>query len=475
VHGIALPIGPTITTLSDAPTAKTTADALSELLACPRCDAPLKSSGEGWRCAGCEVEFPQIAAIPWLFAEPNAALDEWRGRLHFSLQKLERERQQIAAALDGESLLPATRTRLDALERATRDHGARLRTLLAPLDLEQRAASYETYLALRTRLPPDQGLTTYYPNIHRDWCWGETENDASFDTLAAALRDAPPQCALVLGAGAGRLAYDLHQRTTAAVTVALDFNPLLSIVADTVAGGRKIELYEFPIAPRGDVALLRTLSAPEAARSGLVFVVGDAYRPPFRRGAFDTVVTPWLVDILPERFEVLCARVNALLGDDGRWLNFGSLSFHHSDPAARYGLDECRAALEQNGFADVTVDECEIPYLSSPASRHARRERIVSWRARKNRDVKKVPRYHALPEWLVRGTEPVPLDDAFRNQASATRIHAFLMSMIDGRRSIKDMAKLVVEQRLMTAAEAEPALRSFFIKMHDDARRGTTY
>jgi hypothetical protein len=49
------------------------------------------------------------------------------------------------------------------------------------------------------------------------------------------------------------------------------------------------------------------------------------------------------------------------------------------------------------------------------------------------------------------------------------------MSMIDGRRSIKDMAKLVVEQRLMTAAEAEPALRSFFIKMHDDSKRGMTY
>ena len=98
----------------------------------------------------------------------------------------------------------------------------------------------------------------------------------------------------------------------------------------------------------------------------------------------------------------------------------------------------------------------------------------MSWSARKRGDVKKVPRYHALPEWLVRGTEPVPLDDAFRNQATATRIHAFLMSMIDGRRSIKDMAKLVVEQRLMTAAEAEPALRSFFTRMYDDSRRGTT-
>jgi hypothetical protein len=347
--------------------------------------------------------------------------------------------------------------------------------LLAPPNHEQPSASYETYLARRTRLPADQGHTTYYPNIHRDWSWGDAEIDASFDALAPALHAAPPSRALVLGAGAGRLAYDLHVRTEAALTVALDFNPLLAIVAAAVSSGSGIELYEFPLAPRGEPALLRRLAAPAPVRPGLVQVLADAHRPPFRRGAFDTVVTPWLVDILPERFDVLCARVNALLGDGGRWLNFGSLSFHDPDPAARYGLDECRAALDENGFGDVVTEERELPYMSSPASRHARRERIVSWSARKVRDVKKVPRYQALPEWLVRGTDPVPSIDSFRSQAAATRIHAFLMSLIDGRRSLKDIAKLVVEQRLMNAAEAEPAIRSFLIKMHDDARRGATY
>ena len=99
----------------------------------------------------------------------------------------------------------------------------------------------------------------------------------------------------------------------------------------------------------------------------------------------------------------------------------------------------------------------------------------MRWSARKQRHIKKVPRYHALPEWLVRATEPVPLSESFRAQAMATRVHSFLMSLIDGRRSIKDMAKLVVEQRLMSDEEAEPAIRSFLIKMHDDARRATTY
>ena len=193
----------------------TTAGELPALLACPRCDGPLAAAGTAWRCAGCAVDFPEIAGIPWLFAEPNASLGEWRGRLHFSVQRLERDRRQLAAALAGGHLRPATRARLERLEHATRDHSDRLRTLLAPLALEQNTASYETYLALRTRLPPDQGLTTYYANIHRDWSWGARENDASFEVLAALLGDTAPGRVLVLGAGAGRLAYDLHARTAA--------------------------------------------------------------------------------------------------------------------------------------------------------------------------------------------------------------------------------------------------------------------
>jgi SAM-dependent methyltransferase/uncharacterized protein YbaR (Trm112 family) len=454
-----------------------TQDHLEELLACPRCDRALDATTSGRRCAGCGVDFPTIAGLPWLFAEPNAALDEWRGRWQLALQKLERERGQLEAALRTGDLRPATRERLTALAKATGDHAARLREVLAPLEVGARAAAYEMYLALRTRLPPDQGLTTYAANLHRDWCWGDEENDASFEVVARALADHAPERMLVLGAGAGRLAYDLHERTAPSVTVSMDFNPLLMLVADRLSRGESLELYEFPLAPRSvhDQAVLRRLAAPSPARAGLAHVLADVHRPPFRRGAFDTIVTPWLVDILPERFEVLCARINRLLADGGRFVNFGSLSFHDPDPAARYGIEECIAALEENGFGSVTVDEREIPYLCSPASRHGRRERVLSWSALKVRAAKKPPRYEALPEWLVRGAEPVPLGESFRVQAATTRIHAFMMSMIDGRRSIKDMAKLVVDQRLMSSEEAEPAIRSFLIKMYDDSRRATFY
>jgi uncharacterized protein YbaR (Trm112 family) len=448
-----------------------------ELLACPRCDQPLAANGDGLRCAGCRVDFPRLDSIPWLFAEPGAALGEWRGRLHFALQRNERDEKQLRAALTRPGLRGATRTRLELLAAATADHGVRLRALLAPLELERSSATPETHLALRTRLPTDQGLTTYYPNVHRDWCWGDEENEASFRILDAARAGAEPGRVLVLGAGAARLAYDTHQRWPAAVTVALDFNPLLMLLARRVARGESVELYEFPIAPRAstDHALLRTLAAPAPARDGFWCVLADAHRPPFRRAAFDTIVTPWLVDILPEQFGVLCARINALLAPGGRWLNFGSLSFHVADPAARHGLEECAEVIAENGFAAPATTEHEIPYLCSPASRHGRRERVVAWNAAKERDVKKLPRYEALPDWIVRGTDPVPLSESFRAQAMSTRIHAFIMSLIDGRRSLKDIANVLVEQRLMNEHEAEASIRSFLIKMHDDGRRGSSY
>jgi hypothetical protein len=207
----------------------------------------------------------------------------------------------------------------------------------------------------------------------------------------------------------------------------------------------------------------------------LHFVLADAHRPPFRDGSFDTVITPWLVDILPERFDSLCARINGLLVPGGTWLNFGSLSFHDPDPALRYGLDECAAAIGDAGFVSLDVREHDIPYMCSPASRHGRRETVVAWTARKERAVKKRARHQALPEWLVRGNEPVPLDDSFRSQAAATRIHWFIMSLIDGRRSLKDIAKIVTEQNLLARDEAEGTIRAFLITMFDDSRRSKTY
>ena len=454
-------------------------DTTQDLLACPRCDkTPLAVHDGGHRCDACKVDFPSVDDIPWLFAEPAAALGEWRGRLQFALQQLARDKAGIEAELQSGDLRQLTRRRLERRARALDEHRRKLQNLLRPLDVEALTGSHESYLALRTRLPADQGLNTYYANVHRDWCWGGEENEASIRQIEAAVGDgAELGDVLVVGAGAGRLAYDLHMRFGNARTVAFDFNPMLLLVAKAVAAGEKLKLHEFPIAPRSleNDVVLRTLEAPEPVRAGFVPVLGNALRPPFAAGAFDTIVTPWVIDIVSDDLASFAARLNRLLKADGRWVNFGSLAFSGAQHAGHYSPEEVKAIVAENGFSDPYVVEATIPYMCSPASRHGRRERVFSFSAYKEQEVKAPPRYRALPDWIVTGKEPVPLLPAFRTQAMTTQIYAFIMSLIDGKRTLADMALLLEKQRLMNRDEAEPAIRSFLTKMYEDAQKSSGF
>ena len=448
---------------------------LIDLLACPRCDkTPLDPVDDKLHCKACKVDFPSISGIPWMFAEPQAALGEWRGRLQFALQQLSHEIAGLEHELKDTAISALARRRIERYKKCVESHRRKLQKLLRPVDVQSLQGNFESYLALRTRLPSDQGLNTYYANIHRDWAWGDAENQASLKQVRAVLHDhAELGNVLVLGAGAGRLAYDIHMNIECSSTVAMDFNPLLMLVAKAVTRGEKLHLYEFPIAPLAleDDAVLRKLAAPEVAGDNFHLVLGDALRPPFPEKSFDTIITPWLIDIISEDLPVLAARINRLLKKDGRWVNFGSLAFSSPRKAQCYSPEEVKAIVAESGFSDPYVSQATIPYMCSPASRHGRQERVFTFSAYKERNASKPERHKALPDWIVKGDEPVPQSPSFRQQAMTTQIYSFIMSLIDGKRSIKDMAIVLESQKLMTREEAEPAIRSFLTKMHDDAQK----
>ncbi len=454
--------------------------ALDDILACPRCDkTPLFVHDDGrYRCKACDVDFPEIDGVPWMFADPEASLGEWRNRLKMALTKISHDTAALDGELRGEDLRPLARRRIERYRKALDAHRRELARLLEPLDVHSTPATYESFLALRTRLPIDQGLNTYYANVHRDWAWGDDENDASIKQIRSVVQSsADLGNVLVLGAGAGRLGYDLHMQFDTTSTTLLDFNPLLTLVAKTVTSGKRLKMHEFPIAPKTfeDDAVLRTLAAPDVVRDGLDFVLGDALRAPFAASAFDTIVTPWLIDIVDEDLPVLAARINRLLKKDGRWINFGSLAFSSVERARCYSPEEVKELVAEAGFSSPYVSEATIPYMCSPASRHGRREKVFSFSAWKERDVESPPRHRALPDWLVTGKEPVPQLAAFRTQAMTTQIYSFMMSLIDGKRTIEDMAAVLEKQRLMSKAEALPAIRTFLTRMYDDAHKTPGY
>ena len=452
---------------------------LQSYLACPRCDkTPLELDDGRFRCTACKIGFPDIDGIPWMFAEPDASLGEWGSRLQFALQQLGHEIAGLDIELQDRNIRALTRRRLERYRTSVDQHRLALQKLLQPVDLQPQSGGFESFLALRTRLPVDQGLNTYYANVHRDWAWGDEENEASLQQVRSVLQDRVELGdVLVLGAGASRLAYDIHRKLDCSRLVALDFNPLLMLVAHHVTNGEPLSMYEFPIAPKSleHDAVRRDLAAPEPAGENFHLVLGDVLRAPFAAGSFDTVVTPWLIDIVMEDLPTFAARVNRVLKTNGRWVNFGSLAFASPGRARRYSPEETTAIVAETGFSDPYVSEASIPYMCSPASRHGRQETVFSFCACKERDAGQVPRHKALPDWLVTGREPVPLMQSFRTQAVTTQIYAFIMSLIDGKRSIDDMAKILEQQKLMSRTEAIPAIRSFLMRMHDDAQRQQGY
>lgn len=405
-------------------------------------------------------------------------LGEWRNRLGLLIADLKHEADICRTAANGSGLIDSTRNRLITLADANESQVAHLLNLLAPLGPLDPGPARETLLALRTRLPREQGLTNYYVNLHRDYVWGDEENAASaaivesvIDPSLAGLR------VLVLGAGSGRLARDLHVSHRPALTVALDFNPLLLFAAREVLAGREVRLHEFPIAPRSiaDSAPLRTLRLPDAVDERFVLIAADALRVPFADASFDVVLTPWFIDIVPQSLPELAARINRLLAPAGRWINFGSLSFSQEQRALRFSAEEALAVVRNCGFADPRVREASLPYMRSPASRHSRVEEVIAWQASKISDVAKRPEHVTLPAWLVDGIDPVPLLESFRVQAATTRIHAALIGLIDGKRSVHDMAETLVQNRLMHAGDAEPAVRGFLARLYEEGARRTTF
>ncbi len=444
-----------------------------ELLACPRCEQQLARIESGFRCEDCTVDYPEFEGMPWLFSESDSAFGDWSQRLNFAVAKLEAE--AVAAERSGAlKIAGLTRDRLGRQAAACRIQAGSLKALLKAVRGIETPAHATIYQGLKTRLPADQGLNTYFPNIHRDWNWGAIENQASLAQILNALGDAEsPARVLVLGAGAARLAYDLSMSLKPELLIALDFNPLLMLLASKFARGEKIDLYEFPIAPKtlSDHAVLRTLGAPSPAHESFHCVVGDALRAPFTPGSFDLVVTPWLIDIISDDLPDFAKRVNRLLHPKGRWISFGSLAFRDPDPARCYSEEEVLEIIARAGFEQPDPVRADIPYMNSPASRHARTETVTTLSMRKTKELKKPERYQALPDWIIHGNTPVPASMEFQSQAAATRIHAFVMTMIDGNRTLTDMATLMEQQQLMPKDQAEDAVRGFLIKMYDDARR----
>ena len=398
---------------------------------------------------------------------------EWKARLNGFLHINSSEQARLETALHNKGISDSGRRRIRKTLQAIQNQRTQVLDIVAPLELE--AMSFELSdpgNLLRNKLPKSQGLIGYYSNIFRDWAWNNGENETLIgplrDLLVADQQKALGKC-LTLGAGAGRLSYDLHREYKPELSVALDINPLLVFLASRVMAGEVVPLFEFPIAPIEESAVNQNCSAPQAigCDEPFVFALGDGLNPPFKAASFDTVVTPWLVDVIPQNLSEFIPTINRLLTKGGVWLNTGSLAFFHQDESWRYTPAEVIDLLKENGFEVISTTRQTVPYLQSPLSGHGRTETLFSFSARKVEDVKSSVRYEYLPPWILDTKEPIPNLAEFLVASSNHLLQAQILAAVDGKRCVTEIGVLVAQKYGLDPKEATTAVKRILVDLYE--------
>ncbi len=453
--------------------------AFLDSLACPACgqsEAMTTIHSQQLQCSNCNKEFPLFKAgndsIAWLFEQPELNLLEWKARLSGFLQINQLEQQRLKEAQKDKRLGKTGQKRVNKLLNAKKQQVEQVLEILSPLELNNNTEHFNNVInALQSKTPKVQGLDSYYNNIFRDWSWENNENQQLLECIDNVLGEVKELGKmLTIGAGAGRLSYDMQRKYSTEYSILLDINPLLLLSACQAIQGKEFTLNEFPIAPLNKNSFIaeQICRAPEAIKENIYYLFADGMNPPFKAKSFDTIVTPWLLDIIPQNLKDYIPRINGKLAIGGTWLNTGSLAFFHKNQSWCYSEEEVVELIEKNGFKILSAQRSTINYMHSPLSAHGRSENVFSFNARKIKDVVVPKKYEYLPDWVRDPTKSISKQYEQEIASSKHLLEAQVLGAIDGQRSVEQIGDLVSKQYNLDPAEATHAVKRILVDYYED-------
>ncbi len=423
----------------------------------------------------------ELDGIPCYFPEFGQVRARWSQDVKHLLFHLEANAHELARQSERPGMPRSTRERIKGFRLGSLEHRESLQSVVAALEPEKipMQAFFDHFSGPGDKEPT---LVENFVNLHRDWSWGEAENST---TLAAITGLLPPGYPigklLVPGAGACRLAYDLHQQLKPEATIATEVNPLLFLCAKRILSGGILNLYEFPPLPvdSGSYAVKRELRAPTGPVKGdFQLVLNDLGMPCFNEGAFDTIITSWFVDAVPFDIRVLFPLLNGLLKPGGLWINLGPTMYRAPLPRF-YSCEETMEVVGESGFSCDAQFQRYFPHLQSPASAHHRVERLLGFRARKERSVpipagRPTETWGEVPEWFRDTSLPVDFKVDLKPIAMMHRASAEILDGVDGKRTLTQLAERVATKLNLPAQFVQGFTRKTLLSLIEWAQSNPT-
>lgn len=448
--------------------------------ACPATGKSLRDDGRELVFATSDslgqLSYPKVGGLPWLFPDPKHVLAHWRERIDLFLESRAHELEELKLSQKS-ATSKLTKSRIENLRHSKIAQLELLKKVLEPIKPGTKL-SLPKKQAFGYRLPFNQGLLGYFPNMARDWGVGdpgfERENALLFESIKSFL---PSEWSsehhrteiqiAVLGCGAGRLPYDLAKAFPESKIVAIDINPLLLLAASKINSGEKLNGIFPTFAPKDRMkpALEIELATPSGPAKNLEFAFADVYALPFKRESFDLVVTPWLVDILPRSFSHLTSSIAQIVKPHGKWINLGAWFFNFQNEEDNISLDEAIEIGDQTGWKSLRSQLIETPYLQSAVDSHRRYETMTGflWE-RTPQQVAYDPRWRVSDkvEWIRDPNLPIPRLPAFAQSIESLSTMSWVLSQVDGKRTLKDLSDILAAQSGLETEAAREALESFF-------------
>lgn len=444
--------------------------ALDAILRCPQSGEALSRSGQSLTPSTDGLpSYPLFDQVPWLLPNPDFALVDWQIKISTLYEHLSGEARQLALA-STQPNAALTQSRLKRLAIGKNTFAQQILDVTEPLFQTPPDATL-LKATLPDQAPRMQTVLSYEANIYRDWAWGEAENAKACELLLNVLPSQKPERLLMPGMGAGRLLYDLHMQVNPGCSVGVDINPFLLLSAARLFRGEHLPLYEFPREPISAeaVAIEHVLNGVAQVPENLYLVFANVLRAPFVAEAFDWIITPWLIDILPSTLPDTLRALNQYLPEGGYWINFGSLVFHHRDAALCFSIEEVLDLAGEYGF-EIQRHSCEtIPYLQSPHNAGYRMEQVHCWRAVKTKSVPPPATVQHLPPWLLDLNLPVPKSPALEKLSQYNTLSGEVIGWANGQLSLRKMAARLSKKHKIDKAQAQNTLIELYRQAFEQA------